>query len=56
MTRSDQTALPQVVLFGDSQTEYSYYGDDDEGLGQVMEKTFNGRAEVVNEGKCGPLP
>jgi lysophospholipase L1-like esterase len=52
MSGSDQPiALPKIVLFGDSLTQYSFYGEDDEGLGQVMQKRFNGRFEIINEGK-----
>jgi hypothetical protein len=51
MATSDQpAALPKVVLFGDSLTEYSFYCGDEGGLGEVLQKNFKGRAKVVNEG------
>src|SRR6202012_2288077 len=53
MASNDQPGLPKVVLFGDSLTQYSFYGDDGHGLGQVMQQTFKARAEVENEGLAG---
>ncbi len=45
------STIPKIVLFGDSLTQYSFYDEDGEGLGQVLQKHFKGRADVTNEGK-----
>lgn len=41
--------LPQIVLFGDSLTEWAF-DETTAGFGWVLEKKYHGKAEIVNEG------
>lgn len=43
--------LPEFVLFGDSLTEWSF-DEETQGFGLFLEKTYKGKAAIVNEGKC----
>ncbi|KAF2201240.1 SGNH hydrolase [Delitschia confertaspora ATCC 74209] len=44
--------LPQIILFGDSLTEWSF-DKDTRGFGWVLENKYKGKAEIVNEGAAG---
>ncbi|KAF2451430.1 SGNH hydrolase [Karstenula rhodostoma CBS 690.94] len=51
--------LPQVVLFGDSLTEWSF-DDSTQGFGWYLTDWYKGKAEIVNEGttellSCTPI-
>lgn len=41
--------LPQIILFGDSLTEWSF-DESTEGFGWVLRNKYAGKAEIVNEG------
>jgi lysophospholipase L1-like esterase len=41
--------LPQIVLFGDSLTEWSF-DEETRGFGLVLEERYKGKAKIVNEG------
>jgi lysophospholipase L1-like esterase len=41
--------LPQIVLFGDSLTEWAF-DESTAGFGWVLEKKYAGKAEIINEG------
>jgi lysophospholipase L1-like esterase len=41
--------LPQIVLFGDSLTEWAF-DETTAGFGWVLEEKYHGKAEIVNEG------
>jgi lysophospholipase L1-like esterase len=47
---SHKKKLPQIVLFGDSLTEWSFE-DHNRGFGWVLQQRYAGKAEVVNEGQ-----
>ena len=42
--------LPQIVLFGDSISEWSFL-EEDRGTGWVLQQMYEDVAEVLNEGK-----
>ncbi|KAF2658739.1 SGNH hydrolase [Lophiostoma macrostomum CBS 122681] len=44
--------LPQIVLFGDSLTQWSF-NEETRGFGWVLEEKYKGKAEIVNEGQAG---
>jgi hypothetical protein len=46
--------LPEIVLFGDSLTEWSF-DDSTQGFGLHLEKLYAGKARVVNEGWYAPF-
>jgi lysophospholipase L1-like esterase len=46
---SQNTKLPQIVLFGDSLTQWSF-DETTAGFGWVLEEKYRGKAEIVNEG------
>jgi hypothetical protein len=43
--------IPTIHLFGNSLTCYSFFNEDGKGWGQVLEKHYEGRVEVINDGK-----
>ena len=43
--------LPEIVLFGDSLTEWGFE-EETRGWGLVLEQKYEGNANIVNEGKC----
>lgn len=47
---SDEERLPEIVLFGDSLTEWGFK-ETTRGFGWVLEQKYAGKAEIVNEGK-----
>lgn len=47
-----EKALPKFVLFGASLTEWSF-SEETEGFGWFLQKTYKGKAEVVNKGQAG---
>ncbi|KAH4895751.1 hypothetical protein HBI81_157330 [Parastagonospora nodorum] len=44
--------LPEIVLFGDSLTEWSF-DDSTQGFGLHLEKMYAGKARILNEGQAG---
>ncbi|OCK73729.1 SGNH hydrolase [Lepidopterella palustris CBS 459.81] len=50
MASTDQ--LPNIILFGDSLTEWGFY-EDNRGFGWAMEQHFAGKANVLNKGLAG---
>jgi hypothetical protein len=42
-------ALPEIVLFGASMTEWSFK-EKTEGVGWFLEKKYAGKARILNEG------
>ncbi|KAF2739075.1 SGNH hydrolase [Polyplosphaeria fusca] len=50
-----QKGLPQIVLFGDSLTEWSF-DDYNRGFGWALENKYHGKAEIINEGYSTPTP
>jgi lysophospholipase L1-like esterase len=51
---ADQEKLPQIVLFGDSLTQWSF-DDETEGFGWVLENKYAGKAKIVNEGELSAI-
>jgi lysophospholipase L1-like esterase len=49
MNASGSAKLPQIVLFGDSLTEWGF-DSDTQGFGWYLEEWYKGKAEIVNEG------
>ena len=47
--------LPEIVLFGDSLTEWSF-DDSTQGFGLHLEKLYAGQARVVDEGGYASFP
>ncbi|KAF2273545.1 SGNH hydrolase [Westerdykella ornata] len=47
-----ETGLPEIVLLGDSLTEWSFF-EHNRGFGWVLQEMYKGKARVVNEGKAG---
>ena len=48
-----QAPLPEIVVFGASMAEWSFR-EETQGYGWFLEKTYAGKARVVNEGiGCG---
>jgi len=47
-TKSKQ--LPQIVLFGDSLTQYAFE-EEDQGSGWYLQDWYKGKVEIVNEGE-----
>jgi hypothetical protein len=48
-TPPNSNRLPEIVLFGDSLTEWSF-DDFTQGFGLHLEKLYAGKARIVNEG------
>jgi lysophospholipase L1-like esterase len=46
---TEERELPQIVLFGDSLTQWSF-NEQTRGFGWVLEDKYAGKAEIVNEG------
>lgn len=46
--------LPEIVLFGDSLTEWSF-DDSTQGFGLHLEKLYAGKARIFNEGRYSSL-
>jgi len=46
---TERKRLPQIILFGDSLTEWSF-DEATAGFGWVLENKYAGKAEIVNEG------
>ena len=44
------TILPEFILFGDSLTEWSF-SEDTQGFGLFLEKQYEGKVNMVNEGQ-----
>jgi hypothetical protein len=42
-------ALPEIVLFGASMTEWSFK-EKTQGVGWFLEKKYSGKAKILNEG------
>jgi hypothetical protein len=42
--------LPEIVLFGDSLTEWSF-SEDTQGFGLHFRQQYAGKATIINEGK-----
>lgn len=49
MDAGDDAELPEWVLFGASMTEWSF-GESTQGLGWFLQKTYDSKVRVVNEG------
>ncbi|KAF2473915.1 SGNH hydrolase [Lindgomyces ingoldianus] len=49
---SDSTELPEIVLFGDSLTQWGF-DENTRGFGWVLENKYEGKAIVLNEGVAG---
>lgn len=45
--------LPEFILFGDSLTAWSFE-EDTRGFGLALEEAYDGKANIVNEGKSAP--
>lgn len=45
----DAKQLPEIILFGASMTEWSF-SEETQGLGWFLEKMYEGKVRVVNEG------
>ncbi|KAJ4352329.1 uncharacterized protein N0V89_007677 [Didymosphaeria variabile] len=51
-SNSSKKQLPQLVLFGDSLTEWSF-DSSTQGFGWYLSDWYKGKAEIVNEGYAG---
>lgn len=55
MSQSSRQEQPQITLFGDSLTAWSFDTVHGRGIGDVLAERFEGRARVENEGLCFSL-
>ena len=49
MAAPESDTKPQIVLFGDSLTEWSFY-EEDHGTGWYLQRWYEGKVNIVNEG------
>jgi hypothetical protein len=54
-SRLGERELPRITLFGDSLTAWSFDTTHGWGIGDVLKRRFDARAEVENKGLCFPL-